>query len=420
MSSECCSLFDDEFSDNDDRNVTLDTGGSEKDVKCDAEASAASVQASRSSSPDLFGWERPLPDVDGLFMIRGFLSSEAQSSLEAIIRKLWIHSGLNQGMVLGHIPDELMPLIESTLRPALSLLPASCFPILPSDPPSDMLWNRTPLFTQLIANHYAVGEGIKPHVDLRQFADGIVSLSLLAPTCMEFRPVKKGTAEDVIREFRQTSSATLASSTSSVSSSALSVSSCSVDVKCDETMHHHDQHQHSKAALISDNHNDATNAIIHRLFLEPGDLLVLQGAARWDWVHSIPSSTFDTLTPDAHVSNWSLYVGTLLGHDDITMQSNNAGVLCVDAVNQAHHISTVSSSTSSSSCMPRHLHAQWSGRPPPGAHLVVPRAPRISLTLRRLDLTSEGQSRLALAAVAVAAEADATTIVQKEEGDVVR
>lgn len=43
--------------------------------------------------------------------------------------------------------------------------------------------SRCPLFDQMIVNRYAVGDGLKDHVDLpHRFDDGIVSLSL-AGTC---------------------------------------------------------------------------------------------------------------------------------------------------------------------------------------------------------------------------------------------
>lgn len=45
---------------------------------------------------------------------------------------------------------------------------------------------RAPLFDQLIANAYQPGEGLKPHVDLMRFQDGIAIVSLLSATLLTF------------------------------------------------------------------------------------------------------------------------------------------------------------------------------------------------------------------------------------------
>lgn len=45
---------------------------------------------------------------------------------------------------------------------------------------------REPLFDQLIANKYKPGEGLKPHVDLMRFQDGIAIVSLQAAATLSF------------------------------------------------------------------------------------------------------------------------------------------------------------------------------------------------------------------------------------------
>ena len=45
---------------------------------------------------------------------------------------------------------------------------------------------RQPLFDQLIANKYEPGEGLKPHVDLMRFQDGIAIVSLQASAVLSF------------------------------------------------------------------------------------------------------------------------------------------------------------------------------------------------------------------------------------------
>lgn len=52
---------------------------------------------------------------------------------------------------------------------------------------------RLPLFDQLIANKYEPGEGLKPHVDLMRFQDGIAIISLQAAAVLRFsRGEEKG------------------------------------------------------------------------------------------------------------------------------------------------------------------------------------------------------------------------------------
>lgn len=48
---------------------------------------------------------------------------------------------------------------------------------------------RYPIFDQMIINGYQPGEGIKAHVDLLKFADGISIVSLGAPAVMTFTKV---------------------------------------------------------------------------------------------------------------------------------------------------------------------------------------------------------------------------------------
>ncbi|KAG0043064.1 hypothetical protein BGZ83_011882 [Gryganskiella cystojenkinii] len=47
---------------------------------------------------------------------------------------------------------------------------------------------RLPLFDQSIMNLYTPGEGLKPHVDLARFDDGIVIISLVSGINMDFYP----------------------------------------------------------------------------------------------------------------------------------------------------------------------------------------------------------------------------------------
>ena len=50
---------------------------------------------------------------------------------------------------------------------------------------------RSPPFDQFIVNAYEPGEGLKPHVDLAAFDDGVCVVSLLSSTVMDLSPAEK-------------------------------------------------------------------------------------------------------------------------------------------------------------------------------------------------------------------------------------
>eukprot|EP00850_Spirogloea_muscicola_P024463 SM000868S23185 [mRNA] locus=s868:820:1584:- [translate_table: standard] len=96
------------------------------------------------------------------------------------------------------------------------------------------LLKRAPLFDQLTVNSYRPGEGIKAHVDLARFEDGIAIVSLLSDCLMRFTPTAMHIAAPAPL----------------------------------------DMEAGGAAEPIS-------------VLLRPGDLLLLSGAARRDWMHGI-------------------------------------------------------------------------------------------------------------------------------------
>lgn len=86
------------------------------------------------------------------------------------------------------------------------------------------------------------GEGIRSHVDLQKFDDGILIISLLSSCVMIMTPASE--------ELKNASS-----------------------YQIDE---------------IADNEG----ILIH---LRPGDVLALTGSARWDWAHGIPAREIDVI-----------------------------------------------------------------------------------------------------------------------------
>mmetsp|Transcript_32014 Transcript_32014/g.76081 ORF Transcript_32014/g.76081 Transcript_32014/m.76081 type:complete len:244 (-) Transcript_32014:537-1268(-) len=91
------------------------------------------------------------------------------------------------------------------------------------------LVQRQPLFNQMILNLYTAGQGICSHVDLARFEDGIANVSFLSSCVMKFQ----------------------------------------------------------KACCKNETPSESTVPVL----LEPGDLLLLQGEARYNWTHGIDAVT---------------------------------------------------------------------------------------------------------------------------------
>ncbi|KAJ9084763.1 hypothetical protein DSO57_1020840 [Entomophthora muscae] len=136
-------------------------------------------------------------------------------------------------MRFGNLNRELLDLVYSILTsPGLE----DC---LPFD-----ITSRQPLFDQAIYNIYLPGEGIKPHVDLAVFDDGIVGISLVSSTLMIFSPASP-----------------------------------------DQMVSGYDVEPTSNSEGIEVN-------------LDPGDILCMYGPSRYLFTHSISNSMFDIL-PEA-------------------------------------------------------------------------------------------------------------------------
>lgn len=141
----------------------------------------------------------------------------------------------NQAMRFGQLSPVITNLLsERFLKDEPSILPYS-------------LLERTPLFDQAIFNLYMPGEGITPHVDLPKFEDGIVGISLVSSTVMEFSPASP-------------------------------------------------KQLHSGYTAQDFHTNRATLEI--QLF--PGDVFSISGPARYLFTHTIPARLEDTL-PDGKV-----------------------------------------------------------------------------------------------------------------------
>mmetsp|Transcript_10685 Transcript_10685/g.30373 ORF Transcript_10685/g.30373 Transcript_10685/m.30373 type:complete len:268 (-) Transcript_10685:278-1081(-) len=129
------------------------------------------------------------------------------------------------------------------------------------------LSGRHPLFDQLIMNAYEPGDGICSHVDLLRFQDGIANLSFLSTCVMAFQKAEQCdclTLEEGSQGCRQQT----------------------------------------------------------QVLLEPGDLLLLQGDARYKWEHGIQACTSEPWGEDTIVR--SLRVSITLRRLVIAERSSHA------------------------------------------------------------------------------------------------
>ncbi|BGP13301.1 hypothetical protein JCM10213_001511 [Rhodosporidiobolus nylandii] len=134
----------------------------------------AHVVAAASSSP---------PPIPGLYLFRGALPVELQHQLtEALSEDVW-QNQTNQVMLFDSPTRTSLP---PYLQPLLDLLPSILAP-LPEAVIDDVFSTARP--RQAILNLYFPGQGISPHVDLpTRYSDGIVGISLLGSTVMDFLP----------------------------------------------------------------------------------------------------------------------------------------------------------------------------------------------------------------------------------------
>ncbi|KAI9320219.1 hypothetical protein BX666DRAFT_1388582 [Dichotomocladium elegans] len=116
--------------------------------------------------------------IPGLRLEREALNHELQMLLVKAITKADYFCGgkLDQAMCFGSLPAHF-GWIEPWIRAHHpDLLPHA-------------ILSRRPLFDQAIINLYQRGQGIKSHVDLMRFDDGIVIISLLSSCVMTLKPV---------------------------------------------------------------------------------------------------------------------------------------------------------------------------------------------------------------------------------------
>ena len=129
--------------------------------------------------------------VDGLYVFRGGLCDACERNLLGDVMDEGVVAGTNnQAMWFGQFPIWAEWAVERVRR----LLRNACqvYPTL------EPFAQRNPSFNQMIINKYSPGEGIKSHVDLKAFADGILSISLGSSCVMVFQQLRDTGREEVI------------------------------------------------------------------------------------------------------------------------------------------------------------------------------------------------------------------------------
>ncbi len=132
---------------------------------------------------------------------------------------------------------------------------------------------RCPVFDQMIVNSYKPGEGIKSHIDLMRFDDGIAIMSLGSPAMMT---------------FTKTEALGTAMNQSDVEIQAASSKICNA---CSDN---------KLVSAYSSNNSQNINCLQQNIVLEPGDLLLLHGEARYRWEHGIAAQQHCSLSSAEH------------------------------------------------------------------------------------------------------------------------
>lgn len=205
-------------------------------------------------------WKK-IDEISGLWLCKGFLTAIQQEDLlSAVNAEGWFMDGAhNQAMRFKELPRwalQLSNLIYNATRSyvlandSLSLYSSSQDGT--SDLPLnlDLLW-RVPFFDQMIVNRYQPGEGICAHVDLLQFEDGIAIVSLESTCVMHF--------------------------THQLPKASMNGSKCPENHQAGHAFANPQEHAFEKEEKIP-------------ILLEPGDLVLLSGDARYNWTHEINRS----------------------------------------------------------------------------------------------------------------------------------
>ncbi|KAF9586458.1 hypothetical protein BGW38_004535 [Lunasporangiospora selenospora] len=202
----------------------------------------------------------PYPHIPGLCVHTNVLSHGDQSKLIGQItnRNFFRAGQQNQAMCFGENDLAWIKWIELLLSTSGTL----------SEPYCSSTWTtRQPLFDQSIMNLYYPGNGIKPHVDLARFEDGIIIISLLSSITMDFYPARAPMKpEDPVEG---TYTADRAYTTRS-----------------------------GNDGMDGEQIEKGEEPTKYSVRLEPGSVVTLNGPARYEWEHGIQERIDDVVNGD--------------------------------------------------------------------------------------------------------------------------
>ncbi|KAF9435664.1 hypothetical protein BGZ76_005777 [Entomortierella beljakovae] len=191
--------------------------------------------------------------IPGLCLHTHVLSNDDQARLMALItEKNFFKAGQqNQAMCFGKRDLKWLDWLEERMFMTGVLKQPYC---------DDQWTKRSPLFDQSIMNLYFPGDGIKPHVDLARFEDGIVVISLLSAINMDFYPALNPMKPD------------------DPPSGNINTKSRAPREMSRDIIEESSSHQRVPSYTIR---------------LEPGSIITIQGSARYEWEHGIQESMQD-------------------------------------------------------------------------------------------------------------------------------
>ncbi|KAF9095234.1 hypothetical protein BGX23_000843 [Mortierella sp. AD031] len=192
----------------------------------------------------------PHEHVSGLTLHTNVLSDKDQARLMAqVTEKNFFKAGSqNQAMCFGQRDLIWLNWLEDLLVQSGVIAEPYC---------CSGWTTRMPLFDQSIMNLYFPGNGIKPHVDLARFEDGIVIVSLLSAINMDFYRALNPMSPDDPPEGNNSNNTTTSATTVAA------------------------------ATTTTATPNNPRRIPDFTVRLEPGSVLTIQGQARYEWEHGI-------------------------------------------------------------------------------------------------------------------------------------
>eukprot|EP00041_Stephanoeca_diplocostata_P020485 m.460184 g.460184 ORF g.460184 m.460184 type:complete len:372 (+) comp21590_c0_seq3:245-1360(+) len=243
--------------------------------------------------------------VPGLCVVRGFVHCDAQQQIQDDLDQILDQK--NQAMAFG--VDNFTPIVRSLAEsvgdfmaghkmrlPVSSESDTICDDFIAvaqplearQDPFYHNAFDRHPCFNQYIINEYWPGDGIKAHVDLlERFADGIAGISLGGPAVMTFRRAGNSAmvSHEHSHELLQSAPLPMHGQQSNLPYHVAR------SPQLQEAQQQHTPQSRillptaSRPVPLSPLPPDETQQL--DLLLLPGDLMCMQGDARWRWTHEI-------------------------------------------------------------------------------------------------------------------------------------